>query len=59
MSSSIASVAAAPRKPDVSIVVWMPISFAPRRMRAANAGCISTSPPERVMPPPVAANTPR
>ena len=37
--------------------VWIPIAFAPARRRAANAGCMRTSPPERVIPPPEARKT--
>ena len=39
--------------------VWMPIFLAPASSRAAKAGCMSTSPPDRVMPPLEARNTPR
>ena len=39
--------------------VWIPIFFAPARSLPAKAGCMSTSPPESVMPPLEARNTPR
>ena len=44
---------------EVSSAVCTPFAFAPRSTRDANAGCMSTSPPESVRPPCVARNTGR
>lgn len=47
------------RKPAVSRQVCTSISLAARKTRDTKAGCIIDSPPEKVMPPPVAWKTSR
>ena len=59
MLSSISSLALAPRNPEVSMQVWMPIFLAPARSLPAKAGCMRTSPPDSVIPPLDARKTPR
>ena len=59
MSSSILSLTWDPRNPDVSMQVWIPIALAPASSFAANADCMSTSPPDTVSPPPEALNVGR
>ena len=49
--SSSASDSRSPKKPFVSIAVWMPIFFAAARNFAAKRCCISGSPPLNVTPP--------
>ena len=59
MFARSASSTLGPAKPEVSIAVWMPFSFAPANTRPTKAGCSNASPPDSVSPPPVALNTPR